>query len=89
MTDEDTKLIFEFCGWGSYGKPIDPEIDLNFLFKYAWDKAVEEISEKEKLSLYVAKWTLLIRWMEMWDIIKDPAEAFGQALTSLIKSGKI
>ena len=74
MTDEDKKLILEWCGWGSYGEPIDPEIDPNFYFKYAYPL----IPDNEKFEF-------LYCWIIEVFNGKDPAEAFGQVLVKLIK----
>lgn len=69
-----------------------PPIDLNNLFEYAWDLAVERLAEQEQVDSYQAKWSLIIRWVELWDdlwdIIKDPAQALCQVLEQVRKEAK-
>lgn len=52
-----------------------PKLDLNSLFKHAVPLALEKLARGKGGDIYLAKWSLLIRWMEIWDIIKDPTLA--------------
>ena len=94
MTDEDRKLIYEFCGWRDTpglglisleGEDYAPPLDLNFYFEYAVPKALDFIMTEmfENMSMAKTRETLFRLWLKYWD--GDPAEAFGQALLKLIK----
>ena len=103
MTDEDKKLILEWCGfyqleglWTIYDEdvllPPDPDLDLNVYFKYAVPKlryASLQHSDQYQgaISAYYAQ--VSIQFGNNYaSADDDPAEAFGQALLKLIKRGE-
>ena len=103
-TKEQIKEFWEWCGltftkdkdgtlrwYDTKGDFVDfgyPDTNLNSLFEYAWDLAVEKIATDEKVDTYSAKWSLIIRWMALWDIIKDPVPALFWAMYKVIKEAK-
>ena len=49
---------------GEFVRQETPPIDLNNLFKYAWDKAVERLADIDLSTNYEARCKLLMLWAE-------------------------
>ena len=69
-TEAQKKEFWEWCGVPIYVRLIDGKwvnvlpIDLNNLFKYAWDKAVGRLADIDLSTDYEAQCKLLMFWAE-------------------------
>lgn len=100
MNEEDKKLIFEWLGRNDGGLYWQFEnggdwilgdavvLDLNFYFKYAVPKVIENGEVFVLSTNHHTNVTLFIGDKEGTANSKDPTEAFGQALLKLIKEDK-
>jgi len=111
MNDTDKKLILEWCGfvYDHWGDDLflvypdkesvnaeEPELDMNFYFKYAVPKLhtldnfhvlnYQYIGFAQDVKLLRHGWSIIFRQGDDYYASgDDPAEAFGEALLKLIK----